>query len=71
MNDGDADDDALAQIAFVFAASATSTGYTDPMTLSEAMDSPDADLWQQAIEVEVKSLQGMGTFVIVEKLPPG
>ena len=71
MNDGDADDDALAQIAFVFAASATSTGYTDPMTLSEAMDSPDADSWQQAIEVEVESLQAMGTFVIVEKLPPG
>ena len=44
MNDGDADDDALA---------------------------PDADSWQQAIEVDVKSLQAMGTFVIVEKLPPG
>ena len=71
LNDGDADDDALAQIAFVFAASATSTGYTDPMMLSEAMDSPDADSWRQAIEVEVKSLQAMGTFVIVEKLPPG
>ena len=58
-------------MAFVFAASATSTGYTDPMTLAEAMDSPDADSWQQAIEVEVESLQAMGTFVILEKLPPG
>ena len=45
LHNGDTDDDALAQIAFVFAASATSPGYTDPMMLAEAMDSPDANSW--------------------------
>jgi hypothetical protein len=61
---------AMAEIAFALAASsATSPGYTDPLTLKEAMDSPDANMWREAIDTEVKSLEDMGTFEIVDELP--
>ena len=63
-------EEAMAEIAFALAASsATSPGYTDPLTLKEALDSPDANMWRKAIESELKSLEDMGTFEVVDELP--
>ena len=60
----------MAEITFALAASsATSPGYTDPLTLNEAMDSSNANMWREAIDTKVKSLEDMGTFEIVDELP--
>ena len=68
--DPDADEEALAEIALAFAASsASSAGYKEPTTLREALDSPDAEQWKQAIEKEVQALQDMGTFTVIDDLP--
>jgi len=70
--DPDADEEALAEIALAFAASsASSAGYKKPATLHEALDSPDAEQWKQAVEKEVKALQDMGTFTVIDDLPKG
>ena len=39
--------------------------------LHEALDSPDAEQWKQAIEKEVQALQDMGTFTVIDDLPKG
>jgi transposase InsO family protein len=70
--DPDADEEALAEIALAFAASsANSAGYKEPATLREALDSPDAEQWKQAIEKEVQALEDMGTFTVIDDLPKG
>jgi hypothetical protein len=33
------------------------------------MDSPDANMWREAIDTEVKSLEDMRTFEVMHKLP--
>jgi len=68
--DPDADEEALAEIALAFSASsASSAGYKEPATLHEALDSPDAEQWKQAVKKEVKALQDMGTFTVIDDLP--
>ena len=42
----------------------------EPKTLREALNSPDADKWKQAMDDEVKSLHDNGTWVL-EKTPDG
>ena len=37
--------------------------------LYEALDSPDAEQWKQAIEKEVQALEDMGTFTVIDDLP--
>ena len=70
--DLDADEEAMAEIALAFAASsANSAGYMEPTTLREALDSPDAEQWKQAIEKEVQSLEDMGTYTVIDELPKG
>jgi len=70
--DLDADEEAMAEIAHAFAASsANSTGYMEPTSLCEALDSPDAEQWKQAIEKEVQSLRDMDTFRVIDELPKG
>ena len=62
----------MAEIALAFAASsANSAGYMEPTMLREALDSPDAEQWKQAIEKEVQSLQDMGTYTVIDDLPKG
>ncbi|KAG8929142.1 hypothetical protein FRC01_004803, partial [Tulasnella sp. 417] len=43
---------------------------TDPWSYREALSSPDAKQWKDAIQVEYNSLVKMGTFEVVD-LPPG
>ena len=60
----------MAEIAFALAASSANyPGYTDPLTLKEAMDSPNANMWREAINTQVKSVEDMGIFKIVDELP--
>jgi histone deacetylase 1/2 len=42
----------------------------DPLTYEEAMGRPDADLWRQACDEEIKSLHENGTYVL-EPVPAG
>lgn len=42
----------------------------DPSSLKEALSSPDADLWQEAIDNEIESLENNKTWNLVD-LPPG
>jgi hypothetical protein len=42
----------------------------EPKTLDDALNSPDADKWKQAMDDEVKSLHDNGTWVL-EKTPDG
>ena len=42
----------------------------DPMNLQEALSSLDADLWQEAINDEIESLESNKTWHLVD-LPPG
>ena len=39
----------------------------DELTHQEAMDSPEKDLWRQAQEEELRRVEEMGTFELVEK----
>ena len=41
----------------------------DPLTVEEAMDRTDADLWKEAMNQEMKSLEDNGTWELVD-LPP-
>ena len=43
---------------------------TDPQTLDEALQGPNAKEWREALEYEINQLQKLGTWV-VEDLPPG
>jgi len=42
----------------------------DPTSLQEALSSLDADLWQEAINAEIDSLESNKTWHLVD-LPPG
>lgn len=64
-------DDAFVEVAFSFAASAHSPAITDPRTLQEALDGPDAQEWSDATEKELNSLLNMGTFKFIDSLPSG
>ena len=55
--DPDADEEVFAKIALAFtASSASSAGYKELAMLCEALDSPDAKQWKQAVEKEVQAL---------------
>ena len=43
----------------------------DPKTLKEALEAPDADLWQEGIAEEHASLKEKGVLEEVDRLPPG
>ena len=42
----------------------------DPQTYAEAMASPAAEIWKQAMDSEISSLMAVGTYDL-EPLPPG
>jgi len=44
--------------------------HRNPLTQSEAMTLPSADLWRQAEEAEIKSLNG-NNLLLPTRLPPG
>jgi len=64
----DLQDAEMAEIAFTFAATAHSNP-SEPQTFREAMQSPEAKFWTQAIQKEIQSLEDMGTFKTVDTLP--
>jgi len=66
----DLQDAEMAEIAFTFAAAAHSNP-SEPQTFREAMQSPEAKFWTQAIQKEIQSLEDMGTFETVNTLPTG
>src|SRR6202008_3003971 len=43
----------------------------DPMTYKEAISLPDAKLWEEAINQELKSLKNNDTWTIVPEVPAG
>lgn len=67
----DSDEQEVAEIAMVLAAVVHATAGVDPRTLREAMAGPDASSWQVAVDAELASLTGMGTFEFIDKLPTG
>ena len=68
----DDDDEALPDTKYDLPPDIAAVGHpsTDPHTLDEALQGPNAKEWQEALEYEINQLQKLGTWV-VEDLPKG